>query len=76
MNNVAMFEKLSSILKVDKKEHVLPDLEKGLILQHLVALESEFIRYFPDINDDELALVRNPFILPVTKFPMVSRMNF
>ena len=42
MNNVAMFEELSSILKVDEEEHVLPDLEKELILQHLVALESEF----------------------------------
>ena len=69
MNNVAMFEELSSALKVDEEEHVLPDLEKELILQHLVELESEFIRYFPDIDDDELALVRNPFILPVEKVP-------
>ena len=35
-----MFEELSSILKVDDKEHVLLDLEKDLILQHLEALES------------------------------------
>ena len=34
-NNVAMFEELSSILKVDDKEHMLPSLEKELILQHL-----------------------------------------
>ena len=27
-NNVAMFEELSSILKVDDEEHVLPNLEK------------------------------------------------
>ena len=27
MNNVAMFEELSSIWKVDDKEHMLPDLE-------------------------------------------------
>ena len=40
MNNVAMFEELSSALKVDEEEHVLPDLEKELILQHLVELES------------------------------------
>ena len=46
MNNVAMFEELSSILKVDEEEHVLPELEKELILQHLVALELEFIRFF------------------------------
>ena len=35
-----MFEELSSILKVDAKEHVVLDLEKDLILQHLEALES------------------------------------
>ena len=69
MNNVAMFEELSSVLKVDDEEHVLPDLEKELILQHLVVLESELIRYFPDIYDDELGLIRNPFILPVEKVP-------
>ena len=34
-NNVAMFEELSSILKVDDEEHVLADLEKELIWQHL-----------------------------------------
>ena len=37
--NVAVFEELSSILKVDDKEHVLPDLEKELILHHLEALK-------------------------------------
>ena len=42
MNNVAMSEELSSILKVDDEKQVLPDLEKELILQHLEALESEF----------------------------------
>jgi len=36
-----LFEELSSILKVDDEEHVLLDLEKELILQHLVALESD-----------------------------------
>ena len=68
-NNVAMFEELSSILKVDDEEHVLPSLEKELILQHLEALESEFIKYFPEIDNDELGLIRNPFILPVEKVP-------
>ena len=46
---------------------MLLDLEKELILRHLVAQESEFIRYFSDIDHDEFALVRNPFILPVEK---------
>ena len=68
-NNVAMFEELSSILKVDDEEHVLPNLEKELILQHLEALESEFIKYFSEIDKNELGLIRNPFILPVGKVP-------
>ena len=68
-NNVAMFEELSSILKVDDEEHVLPNLEKELILQHLEAQESEFIKYFSEIDKNELGLIRNPFILPVEKIP-------
>ena len=62
-----MFEELSSILKVDDKEHVLPDLEKELILQQLEELESEFIKYFPDIDDDELGSIQNFFILPIER---------
>ena len=69
MNNVAMSEELSSILKVDDEKQVLPDLEKELILQHLEALESEFTRYFPDIDGNELGLIRNLFILPIEKVP-------
>ena len=46
---------------------MLPDLEKKLILQHLEALESEFIKCFSDIDDDELDLIRNLFILSVKK---------
>ena len=69
MGNVAMFEELSLILKVDDQELVLSDSQKELILQHLEALESEFMKYFPDINDDELGFVQNPFILPVEKIP-------
>ena len=39
-------------------------------MQRLEALESEFIKYFPDINDDdEPSLIQNPFILPVEKVP-------
>ena len=68
-NNVAMFEELSSILKVDDKEHMLSNLEKELILQHMEALESEFIKYFPEFDNDELGLIQNPFILPVEKVP-------
>ena len=74
--NVAMFEELSSILKVDDEEHVLPNLKNKVILQHLEELKSEFIKYFPEIDDDELGLIRNPFILPVKKFLIVCRISF
>ena len=69
INNVAMFEELSSNLKVDNEKHVLPNVEKEFILQHLEAPEPEFIKYFPEIDNDELGLIQNPFILPVEKVP-------
>ena len=51
-------------------------MEKKLILQHLEALESEFIKYFSEIDNDELGLIRNPFILPVEKVPDSLRDEF
>ena len=41
--------------------------KKELISKHLEALESEFIKYFPDLDDDELGLIRSPVMLPVEK---------
>ena len=67
--NVAMFEKLTSILDVCGEDKVLPQFAKNEILQHLTALENEFSRYFPELSDDELDLVRNPFKLSVEKVP-------
>lgn len=63
--NVAMFEKLSSILDVCGEDKVLPQFAKNEILQHLRVLENEFKRYFPELSDDVLDLVRNPFKLSV-----------
>ena len=40
-----------------------------MILQHLEALESEFFKSFPEIDNDKLGLIQNPFILPVEKVP-------
>ena len=62
-----MFEKLSSILDVCGEDKVLPQLAKNEILQHLTALKNELNRYFPELSDDELDLVRNPFKFPVKK---------
>ena len=41
-------------------------MENG-ILKHLSTLESEFERYFPEITNDELDFVRNPFTFSVEK---------
>ena len=65
--NVAMFEKMSSILDVRGEDKVLPQLAKNEILQHLTALENEFSRYISELSDDELDLIRHPFKLSVEK---------
>ena len=38
----------------DDEKQVLRNLEKDMILQHLVALQSVLIQYFPEIGDDWL----------------------
>ena len=57
IKNVAMFEKLSSILVAGGEDQVIPEFAKNEILQHLTALEKEFSRYFPELSDKELDLV-------------------
>jgi len=56
-----MFEELSSLFTTDNDDETLPESIRTEIVQHLTALEDEFERYFPEINGDELDLVRNPF---------------
>ena len=67
--NVAMFEKLTSILDNYGEDKVLPQFAKNEILLHLTALENEFSKYFPELSDDEFDLVRNPFKLSVERVP-------
>lgn len=69
INNFAMFEELSSIFTTDSATSMLPDELKNEIFQHLTALENEFVRYFPELNENDLDLVRNPFKLSVEKVP-------
>jgi hypothetical protein len=45
IKNVAMFEKLSSVLVVGGDDQVLPEFPK-IEMQHLTALKNEFSRYF------------------------------
>ena len=59
-----MFEKLDILL--DHIENGLP-VQTSDILEHPSSLESEFERYLPEISDDELNFVRNPFTFSIEK---------
>ena len=65
IQNYSMFEKLDLLL--DNRENKLAvQIENG-ILKHLSTLESEFERYFSEITNDELDVVRNLFTFSVEK---------
>ncbi|XP_045135698.1 zinc finger BED domain-containing protein 5-like [Portunus trituberculatus] len=68
--NVAMSENLSAVLDEDENS-LLDPLLKTEITQHLKSLESELNMYFPEFEEEEGKLVRNPFcgILDVTTIP-------
>lgn len=59
LGNVAMFENLCSV--VQEFEGELDVNLKEEITGHLESLEKEFQRYFPELTEEEAALVRNPF---------------
>ena len=40
---------------------------KNGILEHLLALESEFEKYIPETTGEDLDFIRNPFKYPVKK---------
>ena len=49
-----MFDRLSSCYRIDEQI-------KTLIIEHLQSIESEFQHYFPELENQEATLVRNPF---------------
>ena len=51
-----MFENFSSVIKQDEE---LDELLKTSL--HLQSLETEFKQYFPELKEQQAALVRNPF---------------
>ncbi len=69
--NVAMFENLSAVLDKNEEDSLLDPLLKTEITQHLKSLESELNMYFPEFEEEEGKLVRNPFpgILDITAIP-------
>lgn len=59
--NVAMFENLSAVLDENEEDSLLDPFLKTEITQHLRSLESELNNYFPEFEEEEGKLVRNPF---------------
>lgn len=57
--NVAMFDRLSST--TDKGANELDSVLKSEIISHLDSLDEQFERYFPELTQEDAALVRNPF---------------
>ena len=65
--NICMFEGLSEF--VEKKDSELDEDNKGIIIEHLTAMESELSHYFPECDDIEFTLLRNPFIVSPQTIP-------
>lgn len=59
LGNITMFENLSSQVETFNGE--VGDNLREEISNHLQSLENEFQHYFPELTEDEAALVRNPF---------------
>lgn len=60
--NVAMFETVCDVL--DERE--LSHESRDVICQLLQSLEDEFKRYFPEISNETVWLVRDPFTAPIS----------
>jgi hypothetical protein len=57
-----MFDSLSAELSSDESEMLL----KELVVEHLSAMAQEMQQYFPDLDEIDLKLVRNPFRIKVS----------
>ena len=60
--NFAMFEALSSLVDGNLSRNLSSE-----ILAHLTNLKKEFLRYFPEIPNADLELVRKPFSIQIEK---------
>ena len=61
LGNIAMFEKLCGVM--DESPNQLDQFLKDEIIEHLQSLEKEVERYFPELSQEQEALVRNPFCM-------------
>ena len=59
MGNFAMFEKFCEV--VEGEEGEIDSCLQDEIIRHLQNLDQEFSRYFPDLKEIDLSLVRDPF---------------
>lgn len=59
LGNFATFEHLSTMVEASEAG-IVGDLKEEIIY-HLQFLENELQRYFPELSDQEAAVVRNPF---------------
>ncbi len=66
-----MFENLSAVLDENEEDSLLDPLLKTEITHLLRSLESELNMYFPEFEEDEGKLVRNPIsgTLDITTIP-------
>ncbi|XP_076056323.1 zinc finger BED domain-containing protein 5-like [Oratosquilla oratoria] len=59
LGNITMFEKLCGVM--DESQLQLDQFRNDEITEHLQSLEKEVERYFPELSQEQEALVRNPF---------------
>ncbi|XP_076031971.1 zinc finger BED domain-containing protein 5-like [Oratosquilla oratoria] len=59
LGNITLFEKLCGVM--DESHIQLDQFLKDEITEHLQSLEKEVERYFPELSQEQEALVRNPF---------------
>ena len=69
-----MFEKLDKLFNA--RLDGMTDYMKNGIIEHLLALESKFERYFPETTNKDLDFVRNPFRYFVKSLKMNARTTF
>ena len=74
MHNYTMFEMLDIVF--DGGPDGMPDHMKNGIMEHLLPLESEFERYFPETTNEDFDFVRNSSIYPIEKLADKCQNNF
>ena len=55
-----MFDRLSSVTCSEEKGEELEGFKK-LVVEHLHSMESKFLRYFSELEEQKAILVQNPF---------------